>query len=62
MRIGLPGAETLQGGSLKALVVVSVQRMLMPLSHYIGFTWDGFRLCVCEKLSVPCCNDLFTLC
>lgn len=49
MRIGLTGAETLQGGSLKALVVVSVQRMLMPLSHYIGFTWDGFRLCVCVR-------------
>lgn len=46
MRIGLPSAETLQGGSLKALILVSLQSMEMPLRRRIHFTWDGFVMFV----------------
>ena len=58
MRIGLPSAESLRGGSFKALALVSV-RSRIPLTHLYGTLlilqkWSGEHVCENIDIWVSC--------
>lgn len=57
MRIGLPSTETLQGGQLKALLVVSNWWKLSPNTPHIclyAHVFDAFWECSCDTSFLLC--------